>query len=49
MSKAGTEEHLDYLESALEIEVVSTLSNTMGMSYYGAVTCDFSLVEITNT
>ena len=46
MSKTGTEEHLDYLESALEIEVINTLSNTMGTSYYGAVTCNFSLVEI---
>jgi lipopolysaccharide transport system ATP-binding protein len=46
MSKTGTEEHLDYLESALEIEVVSTLSNTVGTSYYGAVTCNFSLVEV---
>lgn len=48
MSKTGTEEHLDYLESALEIEVVNTLSNTVGTSYYGAVTCNFSLVEISN-
>jgi lipopolysaccharide transport system ATP-binding protein len=46
MSKTGTEERLDYLESALEIEVINKLSNTLGTSYYGAVTCDFSLVEI---
>ncbi|WP_448266961.1 ABC transporter ATP-binding protein [Nostoc sp. DSM 114159] len=46
LSKTATDEPLDYLESAFEIEVTNIVSEALGSSFHGLVACNFSISEL---